>query len=139
MWFSPIIPMTGDAVFEATACLRAGLQDLGNPTGGAAGTADLVVLCPRAFVIIYFFPSSTTSRRTGAIARSSTAREGRAEHGWASTARTPRSWTTSPRYSFNNRALWRLHETIKDALDPNGILRAGKNGVWPRRLRRTNA
>jgi hypothetical protein len=26
-------------------------------------------------------------------------------------------------------------ETIKDALDANGILMPGKQGIWPRRLR----
>jgi 4-cresol dehydrogenase (hydroxylating) len=25
----------------------------------------------------------------------------------------------------------RLSETIKDALDPNGILAPGKQGIWP--------
>ncbi|ROV97419.1 hypothetical protein VMCG_06937 [Cytospora schulzeri] len=34
-------------------------------------------------------------------------------------------------YSFNNSSLLRLSETIKDAIDPNGILAPGKNGVWP--------
>jgi 4-cresol dehydrogenase (hydroxylating) len=38
-------------------------------------------------------------------------------------------------YSYNNNALLRLHETIKDALDPNGILSAGRSGIWPRHLR----
>ncbi len=39
-------------------------------------------------------------------------------------------------YSFNNHALRRLREKIKDAVDPNGILAAGRYGVWPRHLRR---
>jgi 4-cresol dehydrogenase (hydroxylating) flavoprotein subunit len=34
-------------------------------------------------------------------------------------------------YSFNDGALLRLSETIKDALDPNGILAPGKQGIWP--------
>lgn len=38
-------------------------------------------------------------------------------------------------YSWGDQALLRLNETIKDALDPNGILAPGKNGIWPKRLR----
>ena len=38
-------------------------------------------------------------------------------------------------YSWNNQALLRLNESIKDALDPNGILAPGRCGIWPRRLR----
>jgi 4-cresol dehydrogenase (hydroxylating) len=38
-------------------------------------------------------------------------------------------------YNWNNGALLRMHETIKDALDPNGILAPGKSGIWPKRLR----
>ncbi|SAK64337.1 FAD-binding oxidase [Caballeronia hypogeia] len=34
-------------------------------------------------------------------------------------------------YDFNDRALMRLSETIKHALDPNGVLSPGKQGIWP--------
>jgi 4-cresol dehydrogenase (hydroxylating) flavoprotein subunit len=38
-------------------------------------------------------------------------------------------------YSFNDHAYLRFTETIKDALDPNGILSPGKQGIWPKALR----
>ncbi|KAF2251120.1 vanillyl alcohol oxidase [Trematosphaeria pertusa] len=38
-------------------------------------------------------------------------------------------------YSWNNNALMRFNETIKDALDPNGILAPGRNGIWPKKYR----
>jgi 4-cresol dehydrogenase (hydroxylating) len=38
-------------------------------------------------------------------------------------------------FSYNDHALRRLSERIKDALDPDGILAPGKQGIWPRHLR----
>jgi 4-cresol dehydrogenase (hydroxylating) len=42
-------------------------------------------------------------------------------------------------YSFNNHALRRLQEKLKDAVDPNGILSAGRYGIWPEHLRKTRS
>jgi len=38
-------------------------------------------------------------------------------------------------YSFNNHAYRRFCETIKDAVDPNGILSPGRHGIWPAPMR----
>jgi len=38
-------------------------------------------------------------------------------------------------FDFNDHALLRLQETIKDAMDPNGILAPGKSGIWPASMR----
>jgi 4-cresol dehydrogenase (hydroxylating) len=39
-------------------------------------------------------------------------------------------------YDYNDHALGRLNQGIKDLLDPNGILAPGKNGIWPRAYRK---
>ena len=63
-----------------------------------------------------------------------------AEHGWGE-YRTHTAFMddVAEVYSFNNHALRRLHETLKDAIDPNGILSAGRYGIWPKHLRRNQA
>jgi 4-cresol dehydrogenase (hydroxylating) len=38
-------------------------------------------------------------------------------------------------FDFNDHALLRLNERLKDALDPNGILQPGKSGIWAQRFR----
>ena len=38
-------------------------------------------------------------------------------------------------FDYNDNALWRLNHTIKDALDPQGVLAPGKSGIWPKRYR----
>jgi 4-cresol dehydrogenase (hydroxylating) len=38
-------------------------------------------------------------------------------------------------FDFNGGVLHRLNETVKNALDPNGVIAPGKNGVWPRAYR----
>ncbi|CEJ54188.1 Putative Aryl-alcohol oxidase; vanillyl-alcohol oxidase [Penicillium brasilianum] len=38
-------------------------------------------------------------------------------------------------YDWNDGALMKFNEKIKDCLDPNGILAPGKSGIWPARYR----
>ncbi|KAI1187093.1 vanillyl alcohol oxidase [Nemania serpens] len=38
-------------------------------------------------------------------------------------------------YNWNDGALMKFNEKLKDALDPNGILAPGRCGIWPRRYR----
>lgn len=41
----------------------------------------------------------------------------------------------SAQYSFNNHSYRRFVETMKDAVDPNGIMAPGRHGIWPARYR----
>ena len=38
--------------------------------------------------------------------------------------------TVAETYDFNDHALWRLNERVKNALDPAGIIAPGKSGIW---------
>ena len=37
--------------------------------------------------------------------------------------------------NWNDGSLLTLHEALKDAVDPNGILSAGRYGIWPKHMR----
>ena len=54
-------------------------------------------------------------------------------------APTPFADEAAGAYAWNDHALMRFFETIKDTLDPNGILAPGKSGIWPRRYREDRA
>ncbi|KAJ5884877.1 hypothetical protein N7495_009387 [Penicillium taxi] len=40
-------------------------------------------------------------------------------------------------YNWNDNILMRFNETVKNALDPNGIMAPGKNGIWPKNFKRS--
>jgi 4-cresol dehydrogenase (hydroxylating) len=56
-----------------------------------------------------------------------TAKAGYAEY------RTHLGWMdpVADTFGFNNQALRRMTETVKNALDPNGVIAPGKQGIWP--------
>ena len=64
-----------------------------------------------------------------------------ADNGWQE-YRTPSFFQTEVMdmtCGFNDHALMRFYETLKDAVDPNGILSAGRYGIWPEHLREEKA
>lgn len=61
-----------------------------------------------------------------------------AEHGWGDYRAAPiYQDDVSGTYSFNNHALRRFHEQLKDAIDPDGIIAPGRGGIWPKRFRKS--
>jgi 4-cresol dehydrogenase (hydroxylating) len=41
-------------------------------------------------------------------------------------------------FDFQNHSALRIYERLKDALDPDGILSPGKQGIWPKGLRKAH-
>ena len=59
-----------------------------------------------------------------------------AERGWGEYRTAPAFYDLiMGTYSYNDHALLEFLETIKDAVDPNGIMSAGRYAIWPRHLR----
>ena len=140
IWFSPIIPMTGEAVLQAQDVFEQAYKDMGSPSAAPPGF-PIWSFFSRAFVIIYFLPIEhdvEKNRKNREIFRKLI--KIAADHGWGE-YRTHTAYMDDimNAYSFNDHALRRLDETIKDALDPAGILAPGKNGIWPKRMRKAQA
>lgn len=138
MWFSPIIPRTGEAIFEANRVFNEAAKEFGLP---ALEFSLPSTYWERAFIFIFAFPVTRdieTNKKNRAAFKKLVQRA--AEHGWGEYRTAPAYQDTiMGTYSYNNHALLRFHETLKDALDPNGILSAGRYGIWPKHLRKEQA
>jgi FAD/FMN-containing dehydrogenase len=134
--FSPIIPMTGEAIFKAQKVFGDLYAELDLPVGNQFAALPWSYY-RRALVLLFGLPTThdvQSNRQSRQIFERLV--EVSAENGWGE-YRTHVAFMdkVSDIYAYNDHALRRFHETLKDALDPNGILSPGKSGIWPKRLR----
>jgi FAD/FMN-containing dehydrogenase len=138
MDFSPILPRTGEALLEFAQFYRDNVQAVSeNGTLRFQGPVYMTNW-DRTLVALIMFPVGKDKVMNGKM-RHAFERwvELCAARGWGE-YRTPAVFqdAVAKAYSYNNHSLTRMRETIKDALDPNGILSPGRYGVWPKRLRK---
>jgi 4-cresol dehydrogenase (hydroxylating) len=135
--FFPIIPRTGEAVFEAQHVLCDALRDFDLRPFFTAVTAPLH-WHPFAFQMVFAPQVYRDDPARNALVHRAMQRvvAVAAEHGWGDyRAATVYQDAVADMYSFNEHALRRFNETLKDAVDPEGILAPGRGGIWPRRFR----
>jgi len=134
MDFSVIVPMTGESVLEALKVLGQAYVE----SGVDASLGTIQSFHPRTFLLISSFPTMRGDAEANRRMRTAYERIVRlaAEHGWGQyRVHTGFMNLALSTYSFNDHALSRFHATLKDAVDPNGILSAGRYGIWPKSMR----
>jgi 4-cresol dehydrogenase (hydroxylating) flavoprotein subunit len=132
--FSPVAPLTGpDAV-----ALRDLLRGLVEKEAGLDYIAALIPTNARSFIhvtlVIFDTKDEAQARRayeTSKLLVREAAKLGYGEY----RAHLDFMDLAAEQYSWNDHAYMRFCETIKDALDPNGILAPGKQGIWPKSMR----
>jgi 4-cresol dehydrogenase (hydroxylating) len=129
--FSPAVPMSGRHAVEVCGLLRNRVEKQANLDYLGA----LLPVNARCFIHItmVIFDTKDEQQVRGAYDTCKLLVREAAELGYGEyRAHLDFMDLASEQYSFNDHAYRRFCETIKDAVDPNGILMPGRHGIWPR-------
>ncbi|MDO5535663.1 MAG: FAD-linked oxidase C-terminal domain-containing protein, partial [Propionibacteriaceae bacterium] len=126
--FSPIIPFTGEAAARHEKMVTDLLDeyDLVAGFGWLAQSRSLIGAC---MVLFDTNDPDEASRAREAVDRMIVQAS---EWGWSEyRGHVTISEQIASLYSGNDNSLRRLYSTLKDALDPAGVLSPGNHGIWP--------
>ncbi len=131
--FSPVAPLTGPDAVALRDLLRGMIEE-----AGLDYIAAMLCVNARSFahitLIIFDTKNEPQARAAYDVAKRlvrDAAKLGYGEY----RAHLDFMDLATDQYSFGDHSYRRFCETIKDAVDPNGILSPGKQGIWPRGMR----
>ncbi|HEY1608551.1 MAG TPA: FAD-binding oxidoreductase [Paraburkholderia sp.] len=130
--FSPLCPATGADALRQYALVKARAAEYGFDYYGGFTAAGRHL--HHIFAAIFERGSRDDAARAGDLLRALMSDARAAGYGVYRSHLLYMDYAAA-QYSFNDGALLRLAQTVKDALDPNGILSPGKQGIWPQDLR----
>jgi 4-cresol dehydrogenase (hydroxylating) len=131
--FSPVAPLTGRDASAVRDLLRGKVNE-----AGLDYIVGILPVNPRSLVHItmVIFDTKNEAQVRSAYDVSSVMVREAAKLGYGEyRAHLHFMDLASEQYSWNDHAYRRFCETIKDAVDPNGILSPGRHGIWPRSMR----
>lgn len=126
--FSPLCPASGGDALRQYALVKARAAEYGFDYYGGftAGGRHL----HHVFAAIFVRTNRADAERAGDLLRALMSDARAAGYGVYRSHLLYMDYAAA-QYSFNDGALLRLAQTVKDALDPNGVLSPGKQGIWP--------
>lgn len=130
--FSPVLPLRGRDALAAVQKIRARVEEYGFDYMGAIHAGQRY--CNHVVELMWDGSDSEQVRAVRELFGhliTDAAAEGYGEY------RTHLAFMdlVAQQFDWGDHALLRLQQTIKDTLDPNGILAPGKSGIWPARMR----
>jgi len=134
--FFSVLPRSAQAAHDAARVMAetyvaAGLEPVTNPFSMP------VCYYPRCFMLLTLVPTwSDPEQNKKSRELYVSLLDNCAANGWGvyRTAPAFQDHLVS-KYSYNDNALLRFQEKLKDSIDPNGIISPGRYGIWPANMR----